>query len=277
MHEHGVLAAAACEGLRGVPAPAPPQRLLILLVAAAPVALCVGCYSAIGEGPAAYRTLSRHAGLYPSLLWGAVGVLFLMYMLDAGWWGHRGALGVARKALLHGVLWAMMGASLLAARDLPALPLSMLILLGVAFLVEARRHAPPLRELPIAVWGKALGRSMQLLSGALLLWWLLWISGCGDSGVGVDSGESGGCGSGSRLWGGALRASLVADLGCDLSVLAPGVNTAKSSCFAAYLMWASPFFCAVLLLVLSNVVLFSTLCVRSPQPRLALPRSLARE
>ena len=57
MHEHGVLAAAACEGLRGVPAPPPAQRLLILLVAAAPVALCVGCYSAIGEGPATYRTL----------------------------------------------------------------------------------------------------------------------------------------------------------------------------------------------------------------------------
>ena len=194
-----------------------------------------------------------------------------MYMLDAGWWGHRGVLGVARKALLHGVLWAMMGASLLAAKDLPALPLSMLILLGVAFLVEARRHVHPLRELPIAVWGKALGRSMQLLSFALLLWWLLWISGCGDSGVGVDSGESGGCGSGSRLWGGALRASLVADLGCDLSALAPGVHTAKSSCFAAYLMWASPFFCAVLLLVLSNVVLFSTLYVRY-STRLTSPR-----
>ena len=40
------------------PAPPHPQSFAILLTVAAPVAVCIGCYSAMGDGPAIHTHLA---------------------------------------------------------------------------------------------------------------------------------------------------------------------------------------------------------------------------
>jgi hypothetical protein len=155
---------------------AAPQSLAILLTVAAPVAVCIGCYSAMGDGPAIYAHLSgRGAALYPALVSGCLTVLFLMYLLDAPYWSSRG-LRAARRLLLAGVGAAALAAALLAAGDLPALPLSVLLLLGVLFVLGARHTV--LSSMDDAVWGKALGRTLWLAAVVVAVWWALWVSGC---------------------------------------------------------------------------------------------------
>ena len=104
-------------------------------------------------------------------------VLFAMYLLDAPYWMSRG-LRWLRRLLLAGVLVTALAAALLAAGDLPALPLSVLMLLGVAFVMGARQSCWPLSGMDDAVWGKALGRTLWVAAVAVAVWWALWVSGC---------------------------------------------------------------------------------------------------
>lgn len=62
---------------------------------------------------------------------------------------------------------------------------------------------------------------------------------------------------------------------------ANGLVLSKGGCFAAYLMWSSPFFCCVLLALLSKVVMYATLWLhviaaelRDAEVRTRRPRSL---